>query len=58
MAADLLRLMDATPEDRLGLSNFAVEALHITVLALRTASTPTPTQGRGSGATAGAAGVR
>jgi hypothetical protein len=43
MATELLQLLDATPEDRLGLSMYAVEALHITVRALQTASTSTPT---------------
>lgn len=40
---ELIRLLDATPEDPLGLSTYAVEALHVTVLALKTASTSTPT---------------
>ena len=43
VTAELLRLLDATPKDRLGLSTYAVEALHITVLALKTTSTSTPT---------------
>jgi hypothetical protein len=43
MITELLRLLDAMPEDQLGLSTYAVEALHITVLALKTASTSTPT---------------
>ena len=43
MTSELLWLLDATPEDRLGLSTYAVEALHITVQAFRSASTSTPT---------------
>jgi hypothetical protein len=43
MTTELLQLLDATPDDRLGLSTYAVEALHITVRALQSASTSTPT---------------
>jgi hypothetical protein len=43
MTTELLQLLDVTPDDRLGLSTYAVEALHITVRALQTASTSRPT---------------
>jgi hypothetical protein len=39
----LMQVMDSTPEDRLGLNMLAVEALHLSVLALEAAGTPTPT---------------
>ena len=43
MTTELIRLLDATPRHPLGLDTYAVEALHITAWALRTASTSTPT---------------
>ena len=39
----LMQVMEATPEDRLGLNMMAVEALHLAVFALEAASTSTPT---------------
>ena len=43
MTTELIRMLDATPRDPLGLDTYTVEALHITVLALKTASTSAPT---------------
>ncbi len=39
----LMQVMEATPDDRLGLNMLAVEALHLSVFALEAASTSTPT---------------
>jgi hypothetical protein len=39
----LMQVMEATPDDRLGLNMLAVEALHLAVFALEAASTSTPT---------------
>jgi hypothetical protein len=41
--SDLRQVMEATPDDRLGLNMMAVEALHLSVFALEAAGTPTPT---------------